>query len=198
MKTLKKYPWQIISCILLLIVILQRQCTPVPDPVIITETRDSIITQKVIVEKEGKVIYKPLPYAVKDTVHDTIFRTHEDTVKAMQDYQLTRSYKLPLFDDSTGKIDVFATVHQNSIQSWYYKGQVINMHTTNDRHHYVKELPRTKVYLGLGVGGWVDKVGLAPSAAVNTKKDHLYTGSFDVINKTAWVHTYWKLKFKVK
>lgn len=192
MEFIRKFASLVLCGILIVLLILQRECSPKPQ-VISEYTVDTVRITADTVFKQGEIIYKPLPYMVYDTVRDTIFKTHADTLAAVKDYQLTRNYILPLFDDTTGKIDVYATVQLNKIQSWTYKGKVVNKHTTHDRHHYVKELPRTKFYVGIGAGGWTDHFGIAPGIAVNTKKQNLYTADFDLVSKTVWVHSYWQL-----
>jgi len=190
-----KYYQPIIIAVLILIIILQRQCTPKPEPVEVVKT-DTIVTFDTV-QLAGKVVYKPKPYAVYDTVHDTIFRTHKDTVEAVRDYSIVRAYKLPIID-TNGRIEVRLSVQYNKVSEWTYSGEIYNKQTVIERHHYVKELPKNKVFAGIQAGYLIpeNNVILAPTIALLTKKDRLYSASYDPMNKAAQVGIYWKIRFK--
>lgn len=189
----------LINILLIGLLLMVRECsTNCPDiPAmgdrinIVTHTTDTL-------KLDGKIEYFPVPFVVYDTLRDTVYRTHADTLKAMHDYQLLRNYRLALFDDTNAKIDVLANVQFNQIQSWHYEGKVYNRQTTIDRHHYVMEKPRIKLFAGLAVGYQIPeaKMQLAPGIALLTKKEHLYTAAYDPFNKTAQMGIFFKIRLK--
>ena len=59
--------------------------------------------------------------------------------------------------------------------------------------------PRTnKILLGIGVGRSVEQFGLSANIGLMTKKDNLYTLSYDALNKDIYLTMYWKLSFRKK
>ena len=189
----------LINILLIGLVLLLRECSvtcpdcpPMGDTItMVTHTTDTLTLH-------GKTEYFPVPFVVFDTLRDMVYSTHADTLKAMRDYQVLRAYRLPLFDDTNGKIDVLASVQFNEIAEWRYEGKVYNHQTTIERNHYVMEKPRAKLFAGLAIGYQIPegKMQLAPGLALLTKKDHLYSASYDPFNNTAQLGIFFKIRLK--
>ncbi len=198
MELLKKYGKLIPYFVIILLVIYIRECNPkpLPCPDIATEIDTLVVWDTV--KLAGKTIYKPDPYAVYTTVHDTIFKTHTDTVKAIIDYSLIRNYRLNIHNDTLGNIDVLTTIQYNKISTWHYEGQIYNKNTIIEKNHYVIEEKRTKIFAGAVTGYSLlnDKPVFSPSVALLTRNEHLYLIGYDVLNKTPEIGLYWKIKLK--
>lgn len=193
MKTILKYTWQLICCVLLVLLFLQRQCTPEPKT-ISTHSVDTVIkinTVKVIKKEYVPGIttidtaYSQFPFDTLDLIADYF------AVKVTNDTVRGENYMLAIRD----------VISRNSIQSRKVTGD-INIITKTiheiDSIYYTTECPKTrnKIFVGAAIGGWTDKVGFSPTIALNTKKDNLYAISYDVVNRMAWVNIYLKIKVK--
>jgi len=188
-----------INILLIGLVLMVRECaTNCPDIPSMADTVTMVTHTTDTLTLEGKTEYFPVPFVVYDTFRDTVYRTYADTLDALRDYQLLRNYRLALFDDTNGKIDVLANIQFNKIQSWRYEGKVYNHQTTIERNHYVMEKPRAKLFAGLGIGYQIpeEKMQLAPSLALLTKKEHLYSASYDPFTNTAQLGIYFKIQLK--
>ena len=184
MKTTKLIPYILIVA-LLGIIFLQRECRPLKvDPLIIT--KDTTIYQ-VDTLTFNNTVYLPKPYKVieKDTIHDTIFRTHADTVKAIKDYSSYVKYELPLINDSTGKLKLDVDVQFNRIAKYQLKGTLYEKKTIIEHNHYVIEEKKNKVFAGLQLGYSIPDTSMliAPTLQFLTKKEHLYSISYEPFRK---------------
>lgn len=194
MKTIRKYFWQLLVVFLLLVIFLLRQCTPQPEHPASTHSVDTITDTIFIHDTITE-------YTPAQTIFDTIYPGIPfDTLALIEDY-----FKVIISNDTLRgenyEVAIEDIITRNRIQKRSAVVTVKEVITTIheiDSIYYTTECPkpRTKVYAGFGVGGWTDKAGFSPAIAVNTKKDNLYTASYDVINKTAWVHLYWKIKLR--
>ena len=195
MKTVIKYFWQFVCLFLLIVIIFLRQCTPKSeqptnntthtDTVTVTITHTDTITEHIPGQEVHDTIYSDVPFDTLDLITD-YFKViiSNDTLRG-------ENYMIAIRD----------VISRNRIQKRTavatVKMVVQTIHTI-DSIYYTTDCPkaRNKVYAGFGIGGWTDKIGLAPTLALNTKKDNLYTVSYDVINKTAWINLYWKFKLR--
>ena len=194
MKTIKKYFWQFLVVFLLLVIFLLRQCTPQPEQPTSSHSVDTVIDTVYI--HDTITAYTPA-----QTVYDTVYSDVPfDTLGMITDY-----FKVIISNDTLRgenyEVAIREVISRNRIQKRSAVVTVKEVITTIheiDSIYYTTECPKpkTKVYAGFGVGGWIDKAGFAPAIAVQTKKDNLYSASFDIINKTAWVHFYWKIKLR--
>lgn len=195
MKIILKYSWQLICCLLIALLFLQRQCTREPKTTN-THTVDTITVIKTI--HDTKTVYIPGINTV-----DTVYSEFPfDTLDLIADYFAVKVSNDTIKGENYS-IAIRDVITRNRIQSRKATAD-INIITKTihevDSIFYTPDCPklRHKVYAGIGIGGWTDKVGFAPSLALNTKKDNLYTASYDVINKTAWLSMYWKIRLKKK
>ena len=194
MKTIKKYFWQLLSIFLLILIVILRQCTPQPEQPTSSHSVDTIIDTVYIHDTITE-------YTPAQTIFDTVYpKIPFDTLALIQDY-----FKVIISNDTLRgenyEVAIEDVISRNRIQKRSAVVTVKEVLTTIheiDSIYYTTECPkpRTKVYAGFGVGGWVDKAGFAPAIAVQTKKDNLYSAEYDIINKIAWVHTYWKIKLR--
>ena len=196
MKTINKYIWKFIVAFLLLVIFLLRQCTPQPEQPTNNNSHHSDTVTDTIRIHDTITIHTP-PQTIFDTVYPKI---PFDTLALIQDY-----FKVIISNDTLRgenyEVAIEDVISRNRIQKRSAVVTVKEVLTTIheiDSIYYTTECPkpRTKVYAGFGVGGWVDKAGFAPAIAVQTKKDNLYSAEYDIINKIAWVHTYWKIKLR--
>ena len=194
MKALKFLPYFIIAGLIFLL-ILQKECTPKPTPK--PTTTDTTIF-KIDTVKITKVVYYPKPYKIIDSVFkfDTIFKTKYDTVKAVHDYSLYKKFDLQIIDDTSGKINALVDVQFNNIVRYEVKGNIYNK--IIEKNHYVIEKKRNKVFAG--VQFWYSIHGTAisakPSLQLLTKKENLYSASYDHFYKIAEIGVFWKIKIK--
>jgi hypothetical protein len=198
MKIILKYPWQLICCLLLILLFLQRQCTHNLDAPIPAGSHTEVTVHDTI--RVHDTIPEHVPALV---IHDTIPPDFPfDTLAFLADY-----FTVKTADDTLRGDNYIVTIrdilYRNKIQSRKAKATVNviteTVHTTDSIPYPVPAAgakPRTKVFAGIGIGGWTDKVGFAPALALNTKKDNLYSVSYDVINRTAWFQMYWKIKLR--
>ena len=185
---------EFIILILILIIIFLRECSPKPETVYVTHDSTSVTVRYDTVKVQGKTVYYPAPY--KESTIDTFFATKPaDTAFILRDYVKSREYNIPI-EDTNGKINLFARVQFNKLAEYHYDGQFYPKTISVYKESVQTILPRNKVYIGFGVGGWADKFGAEASLGLNTKKDHLYTISFDPINTYARLNMFWKIKLK--
>lgn len=196
MKIILKYSWQLICAVLVILLLLQRQCTPEPELPTSTHSVDSIFDT---IRIHDTITESTPPQIVYDTVYPDV---PYDTLDLIADY-----FKVIISNDTLRgenySIAIRDVISRNRIQKRSATADInIIVKTIHeiDSIYYTTECPKpkTKVFAGVGIGGWTDKVGFAPTMALNTKKDNLYTASYDVINRTAWISMYWKIRIKKK
>jgi hypothetical protein len=153
------------------------------------DTVDIIKTK--IVTKQGKDIY-----------HDTTIYVHipvnVDTLEIIKNYFAKNVYKDTLhLPDSLGYVVMLDTISKNTIESRKFTANV--KQRTIKETTIVKELPKTKIFWGVGMGfdrvNYINNVGV--NLLINTKCDKLYNiGAGVDINKTPFINAsiYWKIK----
>ena len=197
MKATKLLPYFVIAG-LILVIILQRECRPFKvDPLIIT--KDTTIYH-IDTLTFNKTVYLPKPFKVIDTIfqHDTIFRTHADTIKAIKDYSLYRKYDLALINDSSGKVNCLVDVQFNRIAKYQLKGTLYEKKTIIEHNHYIMEEKRSKLFFGANLGYSIPDTSLLikPTVQLLTKKDHAYQLSYEPFRKIVEFGLLWKIKLK--
>jgi hypothetical protein len=187
-----KQAWMIIA-FLLLALILVRECNrserfvEVNRTIYRTDTikGDSILVPYPVVQivKEDSIIYRIIPAQI-------------DSAEVARQYYAERYYKNhPLVDDTNIYITFDAMVSENRLR-WVLpyvqirRPQVINYYTTVIQ----QEQPQIKVFAGAGLGRSLTNFGLAPSVALLTKREHLYSLHYDLINKDVYFSVYFKIK----
>lgn len=182
-------PAFLIIILLLVIVLFQRECSrPVAEiPKTDTITKDSIVVQVDTVDRWHKVAAQEpdsVVYYSTDTIHDSAAN-------------ILNIYKRKLWDDDKALITCTDSVYRNKLLGAHVDAKFFIHDTT----HYITEIirqpapaPRNKVLIGFETGWIPDKVILAPTIALMTKRDHLYSLSYDPLNKLATVSCMWKIR----
>lgn len=153
------------------------------------DTIDIVKTK--VITKEGKDIYH-------DTTIFVQVPMNVDTLEIIKMYFAKNVYKDTLrLPDSLGYVVLLDTISKNTIESRMFTASV--KQRTIKETTIVKELPKTKIFWGVGMG--FDKVNyinnVSANLLINTKCDKLYNVGFGVdINKTPFVNAsiYWKIK----
>ena len=138
----------------------------------------------------------------KDIYHDTTIFVqvpmNVDTMAIIKNYFAKNVYKDTLhLPDSLGYVILLDTISKNTIESRMFTASV--KQRTIKETTIVKELPKTKIFWGVGLGfdktNYIHHVGA--NLLINTKCDKLYNiGAGIDINKTPFINAsiYWKLK----
>lgn len=153
------------------------------------DTIDIIKTK--VITKQGKDIYH-------DTTIFVQIPVNVDTLEIIKMYFAKNVYKDTLhLPDSLGYVVLKDTISRNTIESRMFTANV--KQRTIKETTIVKELPKTKIFWGVGMG--FDKVNyinnISANILINTKCDKLYNiGVGADINKTPFVNAsiYWKIK----
>lgn len=153
------------------------------------DTIDIVKTK--VITKQGKDIYH-------DTTIFVQVPMNVDTMAIIKNYFAKNVYKDTLhLPDSLGYVILLDTISKNTIESRMFTASV--KQRTIKETTIVKELPKTKIFWGIGMGfdktNYINHVGA--NLLINTKCDKLYNiGAGVDINKTPFINAsiYWKLK----
>jgi hypothetical protein len=138
----------------------------------------------------------------KDIYHDTTIFVqvpmNVDTIAIIKNYFAKNVYKDTLhLPDSLGYVILLDTISKNTIESRMFTASV--KQRTIKETTIVKELPKTKIFWGVGLG--FDKTNyihhVQGNLLINTKCDKLYNiGAGVDINKVPFINAsiYWKIK----
>lgn len=153
------------------------------------DTVDIVKTK--VVTKQGKDIYH-------DTTIFVQVPMNVDTLEIIKAYFAKNVFKDTLrLPDSLGYVTVQDTISQNKIAARQYFASV--KQRTIKETTIVKELPKTKIFWGVGAGfdkpDFIHHVDV--NLLINTKCDRLYNiGAGVDINKVLFINAsiYWKIK----
>lgn len=153
------------------------------------DTIDIVKTK--VITKQGKDIYHDTTIFVQVPIN-------VDTMEIIRSYFAKNVYKDTLhLPDSLGYVILLDTISKNTIESRMFTASV--KQRTIKETTIVKELPKTKVFWGVGMGfdktNYIHHVGA--NLLINTKCDKLYNiGAGVDINKTPFINAsiYWKIK----
>ena len=153
------------------------------------DTVDIVKTK--VVTKQGKNIYH-------DTTIFVQVPMNVDTLEIIKAYFAKNVFKDTLrLPDSLGYVTVQDTISQNKIAARQYFASV--KQRTIKETTIVKELPKTKIFWGVGAGfdkpDFIHHVDV--NLLINTKCDRLYNiGAGVDINKVPFINAsiYWKIK----
>ena len=153
------------------------------------DTIDIVKTK--VITKQGKDIYH-------DTTIFVQVPMNVDTMAIIKNYFAKNVYKDTLYlPDSLGYIIMLDTISKNTIEARMFTANV--KQRTIKETTIVKELPKTKIFWGIGMGfdrtNYINHIGA--NLLINTKCDKLYNiGAGVDINKTPFINAsiYWKLK----
>lgn len=173
----------------MLLLFLQRECQRCPEPTEIVRVDtvyqyDSIpYTPPPMTPKPGIIVPQAPPRLV-------------DSLAVVMAYFAVRQGTDTLVNDDRYLISMRWAVTQN--KPTFFQPTIVNRMPTTIISHTITEKPRNKVFAGIGVGGSPSSFGIAPSVALFTKRENLYTASYDVINKDFYITFYYKIKLRKK
>ena len=184
----------IIIAVLIAVIFLQRSCS------------SSTNNGKEILKVDGKK-YEVLNHNVyksgKDIYHDVPvyiqIPLNADTAAILKEYFAMHVYKDTLqLKDSLGYVSVIDTITKNGLmgREWNAKVNKITINNTT----FLKELPRTQLYLGGSLG--IQKpnyTSIGFNAILKTKNDHMYgigIGINSQLNTYIQGSMFWKISFK--
>jgi hypothetical protein len=192
---MKQAPW-IIIIILLVALIITRECNR-PDHL---PDNGNVIADTIYRTDTIKGDSIPVPYPVVEikTIDCTrIIKVpvNVDTAAILAAYFSENYYtNYPIVDDSNVFVSFDALVSENRLR-WVVpyvqikRPRVINHYTT-----VIQETEqRNKLFAGLGIGRSLNSFGLAPSLALLTKRQSLYSLHYDVMNKDLYFSMYFKI-----
>ena len=185
---LKIVPY-IIIIILMLLLFLQRECHRCPEPTEIVRVDtvyryDSIpYTAPPMTPKPGTVIEQPIPAGI-------------DSLAVARAYFSRRMGIDTLVNDSLYMLSLRWEVQEN--KPTLFQPTIINRQPTTIISHTPVEKAKNKVFVGFTVNRLPSDYGLSASLALLTKRENLYTVSYDLRNKDVQAGIYWKIKFKKK
>lgn len=187
MNNLKIVPYVIII-LLMLLLFLQRECHRCPEP---TE-----IVRVDTVYRYDTIPYTPPPMIPKPgIVMPQVPPAMVDSLAVVMAYFAVRQGTDTLVNDDKYLISMRWAVTQN--KPTFFQPTIVNRLPTTIISHTISK-PTNKVFLGVGVGGSQNAFGIAPSVALYTKRENLYTASYDVINKDFYVTFFYKIKLRKK
>ena len=150
-------------------------------------------------------IHDTLPYPVTHYLPKLIYKDTGsvrwqtqpiDTPAILSAYFERHFYKDTLLNDTNALIIVSDTISRNRI---IYRSPLLRIYPHIIRQTtYIKQKAslRRKLFVGIGAGQSFNRFGLSANILYATKKDHVYSFSYDVLNKSFYVSMYWKIKFK--
>ena len=196
-----------IIAVLIVIIFLQRACTPQVTPKVIPQ-----VTYDTILKHDTSVVVKKMKIASHDTTYipeDPIYMldTSCDLVKArfqkvVKAHTTKNMYIDTILIDTFGKIYVYDTVQFNTLGNrGIVKNYTIPIITKTIK---VPAEPKRQLYIGGGLDGtYINKTPMINTAKVGmlykTKKDQIYGASVGVsINGYLMygIQSYWKIKLK--
>ena len=142
----------------------------------------------------------PKPYPVKVDNSDTLWMDQPvDTSFILRKYYTQNTYDVILKDDTSALVRVHATVQHNEIETIGMDFQNRRAMVINNTTIINGEMPRTKLYVGVGTGmnlKVTQKIPITASLLLTTKKNFAYELKYDVLNKDLYGTVYFKLKVK--
>ena len=177
-----KYIPYVFILILLGYVIFLRECTPKPDPVYITDTityTDTAYIPQIDTLKLTDTVY------LDSIIRQIIIKEKLDTIIIFREHFTLNTYKDTILNDSNGFIVISDTLYRNKIKS-----RLTSIKLYPQR---IKPTLLTKYYIGGGINGGANRLGLNVSVAMVTKKDYLYQFQYDLLNKEISFNLYIKL-----
>jgi hypothetical protein len=195
----------IIIAVLIAVIFLQRSCS--------TTTKDGKEILKIdgkkyeVLKREIDTVMVPVNHNVyksgKDIYHDVPvyiqIPLNADTAAILKEYFAMHVYKDTLqLKDSLGYVSVIDTITKNGLmgREWNAKVNKITINNTT----YLKELPRTQLYLGGSLG--IQKpsyTSIGFNAILKTKNDHMYgigIGTNSQLNTYIQGSMLWKISLK--
>jgi len=158
-----------------------RECTA--PKVIDHYTTDTITYRDTTYVPKLDTITKVDTVYLDSIIRETIFKEKLDTIFILREHFTHNFYTDTLLNSSKGLIIINDTLYRNKIKSRLKQIKLFDN----------KPKLRNRYYIGLGVVGSNDRMGLTGNLGLLTKKNNLYTLGYDVINKDVSLSFYIKL-----
>lgn len=204
-----KHPWKVLFVCALIYIFFIDSC--INPPVVCDECPEfdtSGFIASLSITYSDTIDYIPIHDTI--TIYDTVNHYHntETTVEIpanIDSLEVARSYytewmvKDTILFDSNGIIVVTDWISQNRIQKRRVYPKILYPHYKIVTKTVKKPcVPRFKLKVGFGVGGWENKFGASIKALAVTKTDKVYGISYDPINKYAEVSAFFTIRFGKK
>ncbi len=177
---------------LVVVIILQRSCTPGCVGEVITEEH----TDTIWGDTTPRIIEVDVPRPVYMDTGSTRWRTLDiDTTAILVDYFARIYYSDTITDDSTFRVIVMDTVSMNRIKHRAFSFQDLSPLVINTT---VISKPRRKLFVGANIGSDLTSLGAGPSLLLQGRKDQTYGYSFDMLNKRHEIAFFWKISLRKK
>jgi hypothetical protein len=195
-KIIARHPFLLVSMVLLVLLVLQRECTHQPTfPDNDTITLVSTTTDTLIITHNHYLPPPPPDTVIHD---DTIF---PDTAAILADYSALKIYNRTLLDDSSGKISVLDSVQFNSLLGSQLSAVLFQKHTIETITHtvYQTKPQKLKLYAGLSISlKYPPNYLLIPQVALLNRKGCLYSLAFNPTDKVFITGIMWNIKVENK
>ena len=180
MKILKQIPYLFIIGLIIYIIFL-RECTP---PKIVDNYKtDTIYSNDTAYIPQVDTVHFTDTLYVDSIINHTIINERIDTVYILRQHFTNRIYTDTILNDVRGLIIINDTLYRNRIKSRYSQIKLFAE----------KPTLKNNFYIGGGITGGQDRLGLTVNGAVMTKRKKLYTASYDLINKEVSLSLYIKI-----
>jgi len=191
----------IVIVILIGWLVFEKSCdAPCPDPVPCPEFDTTAFIASLPIEYPD-TSYVPTPYPVYHTEDSLVYVEIPADVDSLA---VVLAYFSPsIYLDSIGTPDsLFLLVLRDSVnENRIQRREILDLILYPTFKIVTKTViepyvPRNKVFLGLGVGGWTDKFGVTANMMFMNKRDNAYQLSYDPLNNTIYGTAFWKIKTK--
>ncbi len=192
---MKTLPW-IIIIVLIVVVFLQRECTPVPDcPPCLPCTLQHCDSTKGDTVFYQDTTYVPVPHFI-DTGSTKYVYIPVDSADIIADYLSKKEYGDTLANDTNLFIAVYDVMQYNRIISRHPVIKFYPTIVTKTNTVTLNAEPVRKLFAGMGVGRNPHEFSLTANLMYMSKRDNAYSFSYDVFNKDMYLTMYWKIKLK--
>jgi len=192
MKFIKTYLFPLLFAASLIYIMILRECqhpVPCPQPDTVTVTRMDTLT-----------VYKHYPKPAPDQIIDSVWTWMAvDTAAILAEcqqvgnfYNSTRIYNRRFDFDSCGYVDLTDTVRRNLLQGYEAVSHLNLIRQTQIITRIEVPKPRIQLHAG-AVISYGKEFGIVPTAALLTKKKHLYSIGYDPFGKKIFAGGFFRL-----
>jgi len=196
LKVFVKYPWQILFILALVVMFFMDtcqepcpECPPQlpPDTLIHTDTiyGDTIYTLQHI-------------YHYKDTGSTQFVEVplNIDSLAVAIAYYTEWVVSDTILKDTNGLIIITDLLSRNRIQSRRVYKEFYPNYIQVTKVIHLDPIPRNILYIGFGVNGWTDKMGVTAEISLLNKRGRIWNASYDPLNNIIGLSTQWPIRFK--
>ena len=185
----------VVILILISLLFLQRECSrPEPNTLLVPHfIYDTIIVENTIKPDPITIIVPGDTVFISDTVYITEADVPQHVWDIISEHYSRKFYEEVLINDSSAYLRVGVELFKNNVEDLSYS--FINRRPIDI---VCPECPtiRNKWFIGGTILGSPAQFGAGPSVALLTRRDGLYSYSYDVVNKNHSISIFYKLNFK--